>query len=140
MSKLKNKKLIMLLLLVAIVVIVFVTFILLTKSYKKKAINMVENDLGNSINATDVYYNKKENGCIVYYSRDGLDNIACVHLNTNKIGYKRKYEMMLGDTENNSYSDNSQQEMAKRAYDYPYNIFWIYNQSTVGEQSGWIKQ
>lgn len=95
----KKKKNIRSLFVISMGVIVLVIVGIFASSYIKKspareAMSIISEDKSQYKVVFDkVYYNKKENACVVYFSIDHEDDIGVVKLDTRKVGYKNLYEI-----------------------------------------------
>lgn len=120
-------------------IIISILFIINSNSIDRKAIKIIESDLGCSIDVIDIYYNEDKNGCIVGFYRDEIEDIACVHLEDGKVGYKSIFEE-YSQKMNNAITNSAKREYAEQLLDYPYDAMWVYNLLINGtDESSWEK-
>lgn len=92
-------------------------------SVSDTAINLIQDDIGNDITVDAVYYNKDQKGCVVVFSTKGTDDVACVHIDTEDVGYESVSEKLSGSA----------------LIDYPYDAIWVFNAKMNGSSKGWDK-
>lgn len=114
------------------------------ESPANQAIKIMEADLGKKVNIISIYYNEKQNGCIIEFTSNGMSDVACVHLDDKSIGYESMFDKMaevLSEKINDpSLSDKEKQKFAKQAVEYPYDALWVYDLHMNGtSKSEWKK-
>ena len=111
-----------------------------TNDPSEKAIKILENDYGKNIEITALYYNESQDGCIVEFISDGKEDVACVHLDSEKVGYESKYEELSQKMQDASNSSKQKEKYASELIEYPYDALWVFNLTMKGTaDSGWEK-
>lgn len=119
-------------------IVLSILLIMASNSIERKTIKIIESDLGYAIDVIDIYYNEDEQGCIVGFYRDGIEDIACVYLEDGKIGYKstfEEYNRKMDDAITNS----DRRKYAEQLLDYPYDVIWVYRLLNSTDESSWKK-
>lgn len=119
-----NKKI--LIIPVGVIILILCVAFIISSSPASKAIKIVKSDYGKSINITEIYYNKNENGCIVHFTSGGVEDSACVHLKDKSVGYRSVFDELASYMKNSSSRD-SEKQYAKKVVSYPYDVHWEYD-------------
>lgn len=130
---------------VSIIVILMCIFCIIrlienNNSPANQAIKIIELDYGKNVNITSIFYNEKQNGCIIEFSSGGVSDVACVHLKDKTIGYESVYENISEKFSDLSLSDSDKRKYAVQLTEYPYDAVWVYNLHAYGTSgSKWEK-
>lgn len=124
-----NRLLIGMVCVVLILGVVFSAMLYNFISPAQRAIRMIKNDCGRNINVYTVHYNEEQNGCYVEFSIDGVEDSACVHFDTNTVGYESVWDRMSAKVDDPYITDEQRHEYAKEAVAYLdyYYAGWSYN-------------
>ena len=120
-----NKKIILIFILL-LVIALFVIYKYQNRPYAK-AVKLVLQDYGQDIRASHVYYNKEDNGCLVYFSCNGTKDIAAVQFTNGNVGYDSTYNALA----------NSKDDRFMDYVDCYYDPLWRFNLEIKGEDAGW---
>ena len=143
--KIKKKKVNPKMVIIPIILVVIICTVCIIKvvvdsgSPAKQAVKLINADYGKDIDISAVYYNEEQNGCIVEFTSNGIEDVACVHLEEKLIGYESEYEA-LAEKMDTAYSYEDKQKYALQIIEYPYDALWVYNLYMYGTSgSGWKK-
>ncbi len=140
-KKMKIVKIASIIFSVIILIALSTLFLVRYNSPGNTAIRLVKKDYDGKVNVEKVYYNSEQKGCMVFFSSDGEEDIAAVHLKDKKVGYKSVEEEYVQKFEE-AVSEDEKKKFAQQLTDYmdQYDIIWEYKVSMDdSKKSGWEK-
>lgn len=107
---------------------IFVVLLYNFRSPYYRAIRILEDDYGQKVNVYSVYYNEEYNGCYVEFASGGIEDSACVHFDSNTVGYESEFERLASRSDNDSLSEKQRQKYAQEVVAYLdyYDPTWAY--------------
>lgn len=127
-----------------LVILILTTYFLLGNrtgiEYKVKQI--LENDLGVSVNISELYYNEEKQGCFVKFKTKTSSDEAAVRLDTQKVDYKSEFkyysDMVKKNISKTQLHKYNQKILNSLYVDWGFTIT-VMNANGETEWNGWVR-